>query len=123
MRKKRDDAREEDYDEDRPRRRKRRKSAASGGSSRWLLIAGGVLGGLLLVCCGGIGIGLWNWFGAENSPSPVPLKEARAGFQTKVTQPGLIGFQREPAPPAPPPGFQLVRYPSPAGQLAAYVTA
>jgi dipeptidyl aminopeptidase/acylaminoacyl peptidase len=63
-------------------------------------------------------------FAPENSPSPVPLMEARAGFQTQVgPSKGYDPFLSDGPPDPPPPGIQLVRYPSPAGQLAAYITA
>jgi dienelactone hydrolase len=56
-------------------------------------------------------------------PSPAPeeptLVEARRGFSTKLLQ----KFSIREAPPKPPPNiFQLVKYPSPVGDLAAYVT-
>ena len=49
----------------------------------------------------------------------VPLAQARQGFKTKPTALGSVGQ----AVPTPPPGvFQVVRYKSPAGKLAAYLT-
>ena len=49
----------------------------------------------------------------------VSLTQARQGFKTKPTALGSVGQ----AVPTPPPGvFQVVRYKSPAGKLAAYLT-
>jgi uncharacterized protein YegJ (DUF2314 family) len=55
----------------------------------------------------------------DSAPTPTVL-EARKGFQTKLTsQPD---WTPSPAPEPPPELLKLVEYPSPAGDLAAYVT-
>ncbi len=105
-------------DDDRQRRRRRKKSTA--GSKLWLWVAIG--GGLMLfVCCGGpLGL-VWMLGRSEAGQSPLPLMQARAGFQTTIIKPQIIA---DGPPPTPPQGsnFQLVRYPSPAGNLAAYLS-
>jgi dienelactone hydrolase len=83
----------------------------------WILgsVGGFVL--LVVIVCGSI---LYSLFGDEASLSPVPLKEARAGFQTQLIP---NRFEADgPAPQPPPEIFQIVRYRSPAGNLVAYVT-
>ncbi len=50
---------------------------------------------------------------------PASLAEARKGFQTKVVR---KDSDREPVPQPPPRLFRVVRYESPAGKLAAYLT-
>jgi acetyl esterase/lipase len=52
-------------------------------------------------------------------PRPSPLAETRRGFATRLTQPPGRG---EPAPEPPPNLFRLIRYDSPVGKLAAYLT-
>ena len=47
------------------------------------------------------------------------LTEARQGFKTKLVR---RGDDREPVPDPPPSLFRTVRYDSPVGQLAAYLT-
>src|SRR5262245_50974591 len=103
-----------DDDDDRPRRKRKR---SSGAMVLWIVLGGAAL--LLLVCGGGIYL-MVRSFGSEHSQSPVPLMQARAGFTTNITNPQTI--TDGPAPPPPPEKFKLVRYPSPAGQLAAYLT-
>jgi acetyl esterase/lipase len=49
----------------------------------------------------------------------IPLAEARQGFRTRLVR---REFNREPAPEPPPQLFRTVRYDSPAGRLAAYVS-
>src|SRR5262245_39863624 len=112
-----DDYDDRDYD-DRPRRKRQRDKS---GSKMWLWLTLG--GGLaLLFCCGGP-IGLVLMLNrSEASQSPVPLMQARAGFQTKLTIPQNIAAG---PPPRPPLGssFELIRYNSAAGNLAAYLSA
>jgi acetyl esterase/lipase len=111
----------DDYDdyEDEPRpRRKRKKQPQAGGGSLGLIL-GGVAAGVLLLCCGGCGFFIWWSTAAEDSTSPVPLRQARAGFQTKLIPNDFT--PDGPAEPAPP-GFRMVRYASPVGPLVAYVS-
>jgi dipeptidyl aminopeptidase/acylaminoacyl peptidase len=57
--------------------------------------------------------------GARSSGWPATLSEARRGFQTSLVP---RRSDREPVDPPPPQVFRLVRYPSPAGNLPAYLT-
>jgi dipeptidyl aminopeptidase/acylaminoacyl peptidase len=52
-------------------------------------------------------------------PEAASLTEARQGFKTKLVSRGSV---KEPLPEAPAGVFQTIRYDSPAGKLAAYVT-
>jgi alpha/beta superfamily hydrolase len=54
-----------------------------------------------------------------NSPSAPLLSEARRGFVTQLTHKRSIG---EPVPEPPDQLFRLIKYPSPAGELSAYVS-
>lgn len=89
---------------------------------------------LLLLCLLLVGCGDASKPDANGPPAPQPvppqrpindhlnaqtLAEARAGFQTKIVSKGPNAGP----PDAPPEGvFELIRYPSPVGKLAAYVT-
>src|SRR5262245_7903931 len=53
-----------------------------------------------------------------SAPSNKTLTEARQGHQTRLTS---NQSSPDPVPQPPPELFQLVRYPSPAGELAAYL--
>ena len=77
---------DDDDDYDRPRRNGRRKSSGS-KLWLWLLLGGGIAS---LFCCGGpiALIALVKRSDAEQSP--VPLMQALAGFQTKITKPQFI---------------------------------
>lgn len=82
-----------------------------------------VLGVVVLAGC--------DRLGRRTSPTPTPspagqpagqagsLADARKGFQTKLAR---RESAREPVPEPPPKVFRTVRYESPAGQLAAYLT-
>ncbi|WP_207622075.1 alpha/beta hydrolase family protein [Alienimonas californiensis] len=95
---------------------------------------GGLTGGgalLLLLCCGGLFVVANRQIEAEGrarleqaqrqAESGETLAEAVAGFNTTLGPPGPI----EDPPEEPPPGapFALVSYPSPVGDLPAYLTA
>jgi dipeptidyl aminopeptidase/acylaminoacyl peptidase len=56
---------------------------------------------------------------ARRSSATVSLPEARRGFKTVVVR---RGSDRQPVPQAPPRVFRTIRYESPVGQLAAYLT-
>ena len=59
--------------------------------------------------------------GAQTAAEEPPLTEARAGFSTEWRAPQ--DYAADGPPPTPPAeAFRLVRYPSPAGELAAYLT-
>jgi dipeptidyl aminopeptidase/acylaminoacyl peptidase len=57
--------------------------------------------------------------GGQELEQAASLTEARRGFQTKLVS---RGDDKEPVPQPPPRLFRLVRYDSPAGKLAAYLT-
>jgi len=99
----------------RPVRRHRRVQSANGILILVLSLCGGAMA--LLAGCGGLA---WYWLAPEEAPARVPLMKARAGFQTRL----IPNSFRPDGPARVPPSriFQLVRYPSPAGKLAAYLT-
>jgi DNA-directed RNA polymerase subunit RPC12/RpoP len=102
-----------DDDDYRPRR------AKQGGGKTLLFVLLGVGGLVLILAIGGIVLAV-RAFGPEDSRSPVPLPQARAGFQTKLIP---NSFKADGPPPIPPADqYRLVRYASPAGPLAAYLT-
>jgi acetyl esterase/lipase len=55
----------------------------------------------------------------DQSGNPIPLTEARKGFQTKLVQ---RGSEKTPVPNPPPHLFRTVRYDAPVGKLPAYLT-
>src|SRR5262245_43157717 len=76
----------------------------------------GYVNGLVLAC---VLSGCSSGSTEQPGPTRVSLADARRGFVTRIVATG----GREPPAPAPPPGiFNLIRYKSPAGDLAAYVT-
>ncbi len=109
----------EEHD-DGPRRRRPKQPSRSGGGKVAAILAAVVLGSVFLVCAG-VGVFVAYWMGPEDSPSPVELRQARAGFQTRVT-PNPDFVADGPAPVPPPNVYRVVRYPSPAGNLVAYLT-
>lgn len=68
-------------------------------------------------CCG---IFTNWWMGSDEGSSSVGLTEARRANPSRLTRGNFPADGPAPVPPAE--NFQLVRYPSPAGNLAAYVT-
>jgi pimeloyl-ACP methyl ester carboxylesterase len=86
-----------------------------------LLITGGLGSILVLVLVGVLAYRQLQRAGLSwNQPNQAgSLTEARRGFQTKLAR---RQSPSEPAPEPPPDIFRLVRYDSPAGKLAAYLT-
>jgi dienelactone hydrolase len=107
------DDRRDDFD-NRPRRRRTTSGAAT---LTWILLGGAAV--LLVVCGGGIYL-MMRFFDSGARESPVPLMQARAGFQTNIVNPQQIATGPAPAPPAG--KFQVVRYNSAVGPLVAYLT-
>jgi dienelactone hydrolase len=105
--------RRDDYD-DRPRRRRKTSGPAA---LLWVLLGGAAV--LLLVCGGGIYL-MVRLFDSGARESPVPLMQARAGFQTNIVNPQQIATGPALAPPAD--KLQVVRYNSAVGPLVAYLT-
>lgn len=96
-----------------PTGRSRRSSSSSRG---WMFAVGGLILGVVLV----IALSLWLGRRPAVELSPVPLRDARAGFQTKLIP---NEYEAHGPAPAPPPGpTKLVKYRAAVGELAAYVT-
>src|SRR5215207_8940839 len=107
------------YDDGAVSRPKKKKTTAGRGRGRgrsssrgWMFAVGGLALGFVLLVVALILVGRSR----RSDLSPVALRDARAGFTTK-----LIPNEYEADGPAPPPeaGLRLVKYRSPAGDLAA----
>jgi predicted Zn finger-like uncharacterized protein len=118
--------RDEDGEDDRPASRSRGRRGKKGGPGKGLLLGGLIAVGAVALVGGLVAVAYFA--GREvDPPSGVTLKQARTGFQTQLQpHPRQVlddPFQADgPAPVPPPRLYKLVRYPSPAGNLAAYVT-
>jgi dipeptidyl aminopeptidase/acylaminoacyl peptidase len=104
----------------RPKKKKKTPGRSRGRSSSrgWMFAVGGLVLGFVLL----VGALILVSRSRRSDLSPVALRDARAGFTTKLIP---NEYEADGPAPAPPPeaGLRLVKYRSPVGDLAAYVTA